>query len=88
MPNHKSCLKRIRQTKKRNTYNRAKKKDLKLAVRAVYDAGNYNDAMEALNKAQSVLDRVTYKGVIHKNTASRKKARLSAFVKKMKEATA
>lgn len=84
MANHKSCLKRIRQDKKRNLFNRQNKKMVKKAVRAVVDAENYDNAMEALKGAYSVLDRVSSRGIIHKNAASRKKARLSAFVKRMK----
>lgn len=86
MPNHKSSLKRIRQTAKKNYYNRTNKKLVKLATRAVLEANNHADAMTNLNKAYSVLDKVAAKGIYHKNTIARKKSRLNAIVKKLKTA--
>jgi len=86
MPNHKSCLKRIRQTKKKNYYNTTNKKLVKKAARAVLESENHTDAMANLNKAYSIFDKVAARGVYHKNTIARKKSRLNAFVKKMKVA--
>jgi small subunit ribosomal protein S20 len=83
MPNHKSCLKRIRQTKKKNYYNTTNKKLVKKATRTVLESENHADAMVNLNKAYSILDKVAARGVYHKNTVSRKKSRLNAIVKKM-----
>lgn len=86
MAHHKSAIKRIRQTKKRNEYNRAKKKDIKLAIRGVREANGYEDGLEKLRKLNSVLDKASIKGIIHEKNAARQKARLSKFVKNMKEA--
>jgi small subunit ribosomal protein S20 len=86
MPNHKSSYKRIRVTEKRNQYNRLNKKLLKKAVRAVQDAETYEEAFKNLPNAYSVIDKVTARGVIHKNTAARKKARLNALTLRMKAA--
>jgi len=86
MPNHKSSYKRIRQTEKRNQYNRANKAMLKKAVRSVIDQTSYEEAKNNLSSAYSVIDKVTAHGVIHKNTAARKKARLSAHVKRLQSA--
>lgn len=83
MPNHKSSLKRIRQTIKKNYFNSVNKKLVKKATRAVLESENHADAMSNLNKAYSVLDKVAAKGVYHKNTVARKKSRLNAIVKKM-----
>ncbi len=86
MANHKSCLKRIRQTKKLNYYNRSNKKLVKQAIRAVEEATTYESASLLLSKAQSILDRVAARGVMHKNTVARRKARLSSLVKNLKAA--
>ncbi len=86
MAHHKSAIKRIRQTRIRKLYNRANKKTLRLAIRKVREATNYDEGMTLLNKAYSVLDRVTAHGVIHKNTAANRKSSLSAVIKKLKVA--
>lgn len=85
MPNHKSSYKRIRVSEKRNEYNRLNKKLLKKAVRAVRDAETYEDAQKNLPNAYRVIDKVTARGVIHKNTAARKKSRLNAFALRLRD---
>jgi len=86
MAHHKSCLKRIRQTKKRNYYNKSNKKVMKQAIRAVREATEFEDASAKLVKASSVLDRVTAKGIVHKNFAANKKSSLAKFVNSLKTA--
>ncbi len=86
MPNHKSSLKRIRQTRSKNYYNNTNKKLVKKITRAVVDSPNYEEAMTNLHKAYSILDKVQARGVFHKNTIARKKSRLNAFVKKLQTA--
>ncbi|MBR3090633.1 MAG: 30S ribosomal protein S20 [Bacteroidetes bacterium] len=86
MAHHASALKRIRQSRKRKFYNRAYKKQLRIAIRNVRAAKTYEEGMELLNKMYSVADRVSAKGIIHKNNAANKKASLSAFVKSLKKA--
>jgi small subunit ribosomal protein S20 len=84
MAHHKSSLKRIKQTKKKNYYNRTNKKLVKKALRAVREAKTYEEASENLKGAFSILDKVTYRGVIHKNTAANRKSSLAKFVEKLK----
>ena len=86
MAHHKSALKRIRQTRTRKLYNRANKKAMKLAIRSVREATNYEEGMKSLTKAYSVLDRVVARGTVHKNFAANRKSTLSALVKKLKTA--
>jgi len=88
MAHHKSAIKRIRQTRRRNLHNRRNKKMLKLAVKAVRSSGNYEEAMENFKKATSILDKVSIKGIIHKNTASNRKSSLARFVNSLKPAQA
>lgn len=86
MAHHKSSIKRIKQTRTKKLYNRLNKKALKLAMRGVREATNYDEGMKLLNKAYSVLDKVAAHGVIHKNFAANRKKSLSAMVKRMKTA--
>lgn len=74
-----SAKKRIRQSVKHRAVNRARKVELKDAVR------DFREAVASGDKAKSAgtfkaaikkLDKVASKGTIHKNTASRKKSRL------------
>jgi small subunit ribosomal protein S20 len=84
MANHKSALKRIKQNVKRNELNLARKSRVKTFVKSVYDAisaGNKEAAASALRVAESELMSAVTKGVMHKNTASRKVSRLAAAVK-------
>ncbi|MDR0926773.1 MAG: 30S ribosomal protein S20 [Ignavibacteria bacterium] len=86
MAHHKSALKRIRQTRTKKLYNRLNKKAMKLAIRNVREATNYEEGMKLLTTATSILDRTAAHGVIHKNYASNRKQALSALVKKLKTA--
>jgi len=84
MAHHKSALKRIRQSRTKKLYNRLNKKAMKRAIRNVREATNYDEGMQLLNKAYSVLDRVVAHGTVHKNFASNRKSALSDLVKKLK----
>lgn len=86
MAHHKSAIKRIRQTRKRKIYNRAYRKQLREAIKAVRTATASDVALVALHKAYSVLDRVSAKGIVHKNTAANQKSALSAHVRKLAQA--
>lgn len=83
MAHHKSALKRIRQSRKARIYNRQNKKALKMAIRSVKEATTFEDAVAKFQKATSVLDKVTAKGIIHKNNAANHKSALSKLVKKL-----
>ncbi|MCX6152766.1 MAG: 30S ribosomal protein S20 [Candidatus Kapabacteria bacterium] len=86
MAHHKSSLKRIRQTKKLRLYNRLKRKTYKSVIRDVRETKTYEEALVKLQTAYSVLDRVAAKGILHKNNAANRKARLSAYVHSLKVA--
>ncbi len=79
MANHKSSLKRIRQTEKRterNRYYRTRLKNIVKAVRSAVEAGNKEDAEAAFKVANKQLHKFVSKGVLKKETASRKVSRL------------
>lgn len=84
MANHFSALKRARQTETKTTRNRASKSRLRGALRSLRQAiakGDKEATQSAYRSTVSVVDKGVQKGVIHKNTASRYKARLNARVK-------
>ncbi len=83
MANHKSAQKRILQNAKRNERNRYWRSTMRTAVkdvRAAAEAGDGKAAAEALKVAIRVIDRVSGKGVIHANQASRRISRLTRLV--------
>ena len=84
MANHKSAIKKARQDEVRRLRNRMYKTRFKTAakkVEAALEEKNKDAAALALKDAISVIDKIVSKGVIHKNTAARKKSRLSVKVK-------
>ncbi len=84
MANTASARKRIRQTAKRTKRNQARKSRMRTFVKKVEVAcasGDKAAAAEALRLAQPELQRAAGKGVIHRNTVSRKISRLAARVK-------
>lgn len=86
MANHKSALKRDRQSKVRRLRNRINKSKMKNAVSKVEKAlvdGSEEQAQEALQSAVSVIQKTASKGTIHRKTASRKVSRLSKMVNRM-----
>jgi small subunit ribosomal protein S20 len=84
MANHFSALKRARQTEKRTAQNRAIRSRVRTALRSLRTSLASKDSQAAgtnFNSAASELDKAVRKGVLHKNTASRYKSRLSARLK-------
>ncbi len=86
MPNTKSAAKAMRQAIRRNVRNIAVKDSFKTAVKDVKKliaAGKKSEAMTAMKKAMSSLDKAAKKHVIKKNSASRKKSRLAKAIAKI-----
>lgn len=86
MANHKDALKRIKQNEKARMRNRAfrtrMRKQLK-EFRAIVESGDKEAAAKALSATTSIVQRLATKGVIHKNQAARRVARLAHAVKGM-----
>ncbi|MBK9705767.1 MAG: 30S ribosomal protein S20 [Acidobacteria bacterium] len=83
MPNHKSAEKRERQNKLRNavnTSNRTRLRSQIRSLRSVIAAGNVQEAQTVLSQTVSIIDKAVQKGVLHRNTAARHKARLTVRV--------
>jgi small subunit ribosomal protein S20 len=86
MANSLQSKKRSRQIKRRTLINKARKSRIRSFLRKVEEAivdGNKPLARTALQNAQPELMRGVSRGLIHKNTASRKISRLSYRVKSM-----
>ena len=87
MANTKSAKKATRAAARRTAVNKNRISRIRTQVRKVEEAiaaGNQAEAQAALKAAQPELMRGAQKGVLHKNTASRKVSRLAARVKALK----
>ena len=89
MANHKSAIKRHRQSLLARARNRAVKtrvRNVIKAVRVALTAGDSTAAETALLAATKILDKAATKKVIHWKTAARNISRLSTAVNKSKQA--
>lgn len=86
MANIKSAIKRVLVAKRNEERNVAFKSSIKTAVKKALALANGEDK-EALNKALSkvyqLCDKAVSKGILHKNTAARKKSRLILAINKL-----
>ena len=86
MPNIKSAQKRVKINERNRIRNVAIKSALKTSIKKVFEsiknAVSEDKIKEAVNKAYSIIDKAVTKGVIHKNTAARRKSRLTRHVNK------
>ena len=80
----KSAQKRVSITAKQNLRNRMIASAVKTSIRRFEDSiknGNMSEAKELYRKVASLIDKAVAKGTLHKNTAARKKSRLSKKIK-------
>jgi len=80
---NKSALKRARQTEKRTLNNRSTKSMIKTLIKKVESevaSKSRENAEKALIEASSAIDKAGKKGVLHRNTASRRISRLTKLV--------
>ena len=90
MPNKASAKKRLRQTVKKTAENKNRKTRIRTFVKKVEEAivqGDQAGANEVLKTAQTEIMRGVTKGVVHKNSASRKISRLNSKIKGLKKAS-
>ncbi|MCY4183812.1 MAG: 30S ribosomal protein S20 [Rhodobacteraceae bacterium] len=84
MANSRQAKKRARQSAARFKVNHSRLMRVRTFIRKVEEAiaaGNHEEARSALHEAQSEIMCSVSKGIMHKNTASRKVSRLSRKVK-------
>ncbi len=87
MAHHKSAVKRIRQSRKRNERNKAQLSRLKTMVKKVRASKTKQEAEPILRQTTALLDRYAAKGLIHKNNASNKKRKLTLYTNSLQEQT-
>jgi len=89
MANHKSAIKRHRQSLKRRDRNRDARANVRTAiktVRALMEKGDEVGAKASLLEAEKTIAKASSKGLYHKKNASRKISRLTKLVTKSKKA--
>jgi len=85
MANHKSALKRVRQTAKRTAHNRAMRADLRTNIkkfRLLQESGSLEQARDTYPIVQKNIDKAVTKGFLHKRTGARYKSRLALSLAK------
>lgn len=77
MANHKSAIKRIRQTETRRIRNRYHAKTMRNALKSFRSIKDKKEAEEKFPKLAAFIDKLAKKDVIHKNKASNLKSKLA-----------
>ena len=80
MANHKSALKRIRQSDKRRTLNRYQHKTVRNAVRNIRSTKVKKEATSLLPNVVAMIDKLVKRNIIHKNKAANLKSKLTRHV--------
>ena len=83
MANHKSSVKRIRQTEKRRLHNRFYAKVTRTAVRKLRACKEKDEAAAMLPKVTSMLDKLAKRRIIHPNKAANLKSSLARQINRM-----
>jgi small subunit ribosomal protein S20 len=86
MANHKSAIKRIRQSEARRLRNRYYSKTMRNAVRKLRNNEDKAAVNEDLKKVTAMLDKLAGKGVISKNKAANLKSKLAKHANKVNAA--
>lgn len=80
MPQHQSAKKRMRQNEKRRQRNKNKKSRVRTKMKQLRSMDDPEAAQELLDEVKSDLDRLSGKGIIHKNKAANYKSKLEKHV--------
>ncbi|KAA6325775.1 30S ribosomal protein S20 [termite gut metagenome] len=83
MANHKSALKRIRQTEKRRLHNRYYAKTMRNAVRKLRATSNKTEAVAMFPKVTKIVDKLAKVHIIHKNKANNLKSKMALYINKL-----
>ena len=86
MASHKSAEKRIRSTERKKDRNKIISSQIKTKVKNILNTTDKEKAEKNYKEVVALLDRSAVRGRIHKNTASRKKARLTKHLNNLKPA--
>lgn len=77
MANHKSALKRIRQSQARRLRNRYYGRTMRNAIRKLRATTDKQEATELFPKVASLIDRNVKRNLVHKNKAANLKSKLN-----------
>ena len=83
MANHKSSIKRIRQTKTRPLHNKYYAKTMRNAVRKLRALTDKEEAVKLYPVVQKMLDKLAKTNIIHKNKAANLKSSLALHIHKL-----
>lgn len=83
MANHKSALKRIRQTESKRLNNRYYAKTTRNAIKKFRSETNKEEAVKLYPEVVSMIDKLAKKNVIHKNKASNLKSKLALQINRL-----
>ena len=83
MANHKSAIKRIRQSETKRLLNKYQHKTVRNAVRALRALTDKKEAAALFPKVSGMLDKLTKRNIIHKNKSSNLKSKLSKHVNEL-----
>ncbi len=80
MANHKSALKRIRQSETRRLRNKYYHKSTRTAIKELREESDKKVAMEKLPLVSSMIDKLAKRNIIHKNKAANLKSSLARHI--------
>ncbi|HKK20712.1 MAG TPA: 30S ribosomal protein S20 [candidate division Zixibacteria bacterium] len=83
MPSHKSCAKRMKTSESARIRNRARRSELRSAIRDLRSETNKEQAAKKYLEVVSLLDRAAGYNLIHRKNADRNKSRLALYVQKL-----
>lgn len=83
MANHKSALKRIRQTEKKRLNNKYYAKTTRNAVKKFRLSEDKDEAVKMYPEVVAMIDKLAKRNVIHKNKASNLKSKLALQINRM-----
>ena len=81
LPNIKSAKKRVKVTAVKRMQNKIQKSEMKTELKAISAKIAETKDAKLLSEAYKVVDQAVAKGLLHRNTAARKKAQFAAMVK-------
>lgn len=80
MPNHKSCVKRVKTSEKQRLRNRGVRSILRASIRDLRAMSNKEEAAAKYKEVEVLLDKAARTNILHRNNADRNKSRLFHFV--------
>jgi small subunit ribosomal protein S20 len=84
MANHKSAIKRIRQTETKRQKNRLQHKTTRNVIKQLKETTSKKEAEKLFTNVSSLLDKLAKNNVIHKNKSANLKSKLASHVNSLK----